>query len=111
MSAKWMKLSDQTNNNGTQIDEEAAGAEEEADGEQEEDADDEQEEGEGKEDEKSTKKSRKKLKKYKIEPAVFDLLNAEQRGLGCRRQPFMIMFQNSDSGERNTLLWAWQITS
>jgi superfamily II DNA/RNA helicase len=99
ISTKRTKLSNQTN---AQVDEEALD-DEQVDGEQDEDADDEQEEGEDNGDEKSTKKSRKKTKKYKIEPAVFDLLNAEQRGLGCRRRPFMDKFQNSKSCECNTL--------
>ena len=95
---KRMKLADQTTSNVPQT-EEAVGDEGDANGEQDEDTDDEQEEGEENKDEKITKKSKKKLKKYKIEPAVFDLLNAEQRGLGCRRRPFMDKFQNIKSGE------------
>jgi superfamily II DNA/RNA helicase len=48
---------------------------------------------------KSSKYSRKKSKKEKIEPAVFTLLNADTRGVSCRRQPFSDQFENTKAGE------------
>lgn len=93
------------------------GKQAEADDEQEEDGEDGEEDDERDDDErdideerekqtdrrkcpKGPRKFKKTAKKDKIEPAIFDLLNAECRGIGCRRRPFMDNFQNSKAGKR-----------
>jgi hypothetical protein len=43
------------------------------------------------------KMKRGKSKKSKIDPEIFDVINAETRGIGCRRQPFLRKFDNSNS--------------
>ncbi|KAM6501445.1 P-loop containing nucleoside triphosphate hydrolase protein [Amanita muscaria] len=42
-----------------------------------------------------TKNKSKNSKKSKIDPAVDDLVNADARGIGCRRQPLIATFQDT----------------
>ncbi|KIL56854.1 hypothetical protein M378DRAFT_436127 [Amanita muscaria Koide BX008] len=108
--AKVRPLSDPTNNL-SRIDDVPLD-DDEGDGEQEDDTDNEQDEDEDGDEERDEdgrkemqkdrnkrthgmKKSKKKSKKDQIEPAIIDLLNAGQRGLGCRRRIFTDTFQNS----------------
>ncbi|KAF8342519.1 hypothetical protein F5887DRAFT_1135447 [Amanita rubescens] len=106
-TAKQTKLGPSTSRSAASRDHEASDEEGEEEGEEEEEAEEEEkddsddaedekddEKGKGKKKKPSTY-SRKKSKKEKIEPAVFTLLNADTRGVSCRRQPFSDQFENT----------------
>lgn len=79
---------------------EEEGEEEEDDSREDEDDEDEKEDEKVKgKKKKSSMYSRKKSKKEKIEPAIFTLLNADTRGVSCRRQPFSDQFENTKASE------------
>ena len=65
--------------------------------EAEEDDDDNDDENE--ESRHKSKTTRKKSKNLKMDPEILDVINAETRGIGCRRQPFLRKFDNSKSSK------------
>ncbi len=103
-TVKQAKLGPSTSRSAASQDHEASdeGEEEGVDDDEKEDDDDkdedEDERGKGKKKKPSTY-SRKKSKKEKIEPAIFTLLNADSRGVSCRRQLFSDQFENTKASE------------
>ncbi|KAM6490855.1 P-loop containing nucleoside triphosphate hydrolase protein [Amanita muscaria] len=72
----------------------------EEDGEQEPGGDDDDDDDDDNDHEKGQKTKtgkKKKSKSAKIDPEILDLINAETRGIGCRREPFLKKFDNSKS--------------
>jgi superfamily II DNA/RNA helicase len=102
-TAKQAKLGPSTSRSAASRDLEASDEEGEEEGEdgdedEKEDDDDEDEKGKGKK-KKPSMYSRKKSKRDKIETAIFTLLNADSRGVSCRRQPFSNQFENTKASE------------
>ena len=101
-TAKQLKLGPSTSQSAAFRDHEASDEEGDEEGDDEDKDEDEKEDEKEDDDEKGKGKkkqqAKKKSKKEKIEQAVFTLLNADARGLRCRRQAFIDQFENTKAG-------------